>query len=156
VHSAWRTEERFQTGKDQVGLDAHQVRRWRSCYRWATLSILAHAFLVVAALAERTRHPTLSGLIPLSCNEVQHPFAALLAQPAGDLGHRLRWSVWRRRHQARACACHYRRQAARHGHDLRPDERSPRQSPMAGSMLNTAWLSLPTGRRRHSPPWVVD
>jgi hypothetical protein len=29
-------------------------------------------------------------------------------------GHRLRWSVWRRRHQARARTCHYRRQATRH------------------------------------------
>jgi SRSO17 transposase len=35
----------------------------------------------------------------------------LAARPAGDLGHRLRWSVWRRRHQARACTCHYQRQA---------------------------------------------
>jgi len=53
------------------------------------------------------------GLIPLTCNEVQHLFANLLAHPVQDLGHRLRWSVWRRRHQARARTCHYRRQAAR-------------------------------------------
>jgi hypothetical protein len=26
----WTIEERFQTGKGLVGLDAHQVRRWRS------------------------------------------------------------------------------------------------------------------------------
>jgi len=71
--------------------------------------MLAHAFLVVAALTERTRHPPPSGLIGLPCNEVQHLFATLAARPAGDLGHRLRWSVWRRRHQARAC--HYQRQA---------------------------------------------
>jgi hypothetical protein len=38
----------------------------------------------------------------LTCSEVQHLFAALLARPAGDLGHRLRWSLWRRRYQARA------------------------------------------------------
>jgi hypothetical protein len=63
--------------------------------------MLAHAFLVVAALTERTRHPPPSGLIGLTCNEVQHLFAPLAARPAGDLGHRLRWSVWRRRHQAR-------------------------------------------------------
>jgi hypothetical protein len=35
-------------------------------------------------------------------------------RPAGELGHRLRWSDWRRRHQARARTCHYRRQATRH------------------------------------------
>jgi pimeloyl-ACP methyl ester carboxylesterase len=46
------------------------------------------------------------------CNEVQHLYAALVAWPAGDRDHRLHWSVWRRRHQARARTCHYRRQAA--------------------------------------------
>ena len=108
----WRIEEAFQAGKGLCGLDQHQVRRWRSWYRWATLSMLAHAFLMVAALIERTHHPAPSELIPLSCNEVQHLFAALLAPPAGDRGHRLRWSLWRRRHQARARTCHYQRQAA--------------------------------------------
>jgi SRSO17 transposase len=107
----WSIEERFQTGKGLVGLDQHQVRRWRSWYRWTTLAMLAHAFLVVAALTDRTRHPPPPGLIGLTCNELQHLFAALVAAPAGDLGHRLRWSLWRRRHQARARACHYRRQA---------------------------------------------
>jgi SRSO17 transposase len=108
----WTIEECFQAGKGLVGLDQHQVRRWRSWYRWVTLAMLAHAFLVVAALAERTRHPTPPDLVGLTCNEIQHLFAALVAGAAGDLGHRLRWSVWRRRHQARARTCHYRRQAA--------------------------------------------
>jgi SRSO17 transposase len=108
----WTIEERFQTGKGLVGLDQHQVRRWRSWYRWVTLAMLAHAFLVVAALTERSCHPPPSGLIGLTCNEIQHLFAALVARPAGDLGHRLRWSVWRRRHQARARIRHYQRQAA--------------------------------------------
>jgi hypothetical protein len=110
----WTIEERIQTGKGLVGLDQHQVRRWRSWYRWVTLAMLAHAFLVVAALAERTRQPAPAGLIGLTCNEVQHLFAALLAWPTRDLGHRLRWSLWRRRHQARARSCHSRQQAARH------------------------------------------
>jgi SRSO17 transposase len=110
----WTIEERIQTGKGLVGLDQHQVRRWRSWYRWVTLAMLAHAFLVVATLAERTRHPAPAGLIGLTCNEVQHLFAALLARPTRDRGHRLRWSLWRRRHQARARNCHYRQQAARH------------------------------------------
>jgi hypothetical protein len=77
-----------------------------------TLAILAHAFLVVAALTQHTRHPPPPGLIPLTCNEVSHLFAGLAARPLGDHAHRLRWSVWRRRHQARARTCHYRRQAA--------------------------------------------
>jgi hypothetical protein len=112
VHCAWRIEERFQTGKGLCGLDQHQVRRWRSWYRGATLAMLAHAFLVVAALAERTRQPAPPELIPLTWNEVGHLFAGLLARPAGDRDHRLRWSTWRRLNQARARTCHYRRQAA--------------------------------------------
>jgi SRSO17 transposase len=43
----WRIEEAIQTGKGLAGLDQHQVRRWRSWYRWTTLVLLAHAFLVV-------------------------------------------------------------------------------------------------------------
>jgi SRSO17 transposase len=109
----WRVEEAFQAGKSLAGLDQHQVRRWRSWYRWATLAMLAHAFLVIAALSERTRHPAPPELIPLTCNEVAHLFAALLARPACGRDHRLRWSVWRRRHQARARTCHYQRQATR-------------------------------------------
>jgi SRSO17 transposase len=109
----WTIEERFQTGKGLVGLDQHQVRRWRSWYRWTTLAMLAHAFLVVLAATHRSRHPPPSGLVSLTCNEVQHLFATLLARPADDLSHRLRWSLWRRRHQARARTCHYQRQANR-------------------------------------------
>jgi hypothetical protein len=63
-------------------------------------------------MTERICRPPPSGLIPLTCNEVQHLFAALVARPVEDLDHRLGWSVWRRRHQARARSCHYRRQAA--------------------------------------------
>jgi hypothetical protein len=59
----------------------------------------------------RPRHPPSPGLISLTCNQVQHLLATLLARPAEDLSHRLAWSVWRRRHQARARTCHYQRQA---------------------------------------------
>jgi SRSO17 transposase len=59
----WRIEEAFQTGKGLAGLDQHQVRCWRSWYRWVTLAMLAYAFLVVAAVTEHTRQPPPSGLI---------------------------------------------------------------------------------------------
>ena len=91
---------------------------WKEQHIWGEhsddvddLAMLAHAFLVAAALAEQTRHPPPSGLISLTCNEVQHLLATLATPPPGDLGHRLRWSLWQRRHQARACTCHYQRQA---------------------------------------------
>ena len=108
----WTVEERFQSGKGLCGLDLHQVRCWRSWYRWVTLAMLAHAFLVAAALAEHTRHPPPPELVAVTCNEVSHLFATLAAHPVGDRVHRLRWSVWRRRHQQRARTCQYRRQAA--------------------------------------------
>ncbi|WP_329522176.1 hypothetical protein [Spirillospora sp. NBC_01491] len=73
--------------------------------------MLAHAFLAVTAAAERHDRPVSDGLIPLTGNEIQHLFAAMIS-PIHDLAHRLRWSHWRRRHQARACHCHFRTQAA--------------------------------------------
>jgi hypothetical protein len=59
------------------------------------------------------RHPAPPGLIELSCNEIAHLFATLVIQPAADQRHRLCWSWWRRRHQARARRAHHKRQAAR-------------------------------------------
>ena len=37
----WTVEERIQTSKGLCGLDQHQIRRWRSWYRWMTLAMLA-------------------------------------------------------------------------------------------------------------------
>jgi hypothetical protein len=51
----------LQAGKGLCGLDAHQVRRWRSWYRWVTLAVLADAFLVVAAATEHAWHPAAQG-----------------------------------------------------------------------------------------------
>lgn len=108
----WRVEESFQSGKGLCGLDQHQVRRWDSWYRWATLAMLAYAFLAVTAAIQRARHPAPPGLTELSCNEIAHLLATLVLQPATDQHHRLCWSTWRRRHQARARRAHYQRQAA--------------------------------------------
>ncbi|MCW2902601.1 MAG: transposase, partial [Streptosporangiaceae bacterium] len=107
----WTVEETFQAGKGLAGLDEHQVRRWTSWHRWVTLAMLAHAFLAVTAAAERRENPAPDDLIPLTSNEIQHLFAALIS-PFHDFAHRLRWSQWRRRHQARARNSHYRRQVA--------------------------------------------
>jgi SRSO17 transposase len=109
----WTVEETFQSSKGLAGLDEHQVRRWTSWYRWVTLAMLAHAFLAVLAATERTRHPPPDGLIALTCNELQRLFSALVVRPLRNALHRLHWSAWRRRHQARARTCHYQRQAAR-------------------------------------------
>ncbi|MGW4559456.1 IS701 family transposase [Streptomyces sp. NPDC004365] len=107
----WTVEETFQEAKGLAGLDEHQVRRWTSWHRWTTLAMLAHAFLVVTAAIERTSAPSTSGLAPLTCGEIQRLFAAFVSQHAQRLTHRLSWSHWRRRHQARARTSHYQRQA---------------------------------------------
>jgi hypothetical protein len=73
--------------------------------------MLAYAFLVVATVTEHIQHPAPPWAVELTCSEVQHLFATLAPARVTDTGDRLRWSVWRRRHQARARACHYRRQA---------------------------------------------
>jgi SRSO17 transposase len=107
----WTTEENLQAGKGLTGLDEHQVRRWTSWYRWATLAMLASAFLTIAAVAEHVRAPAPAGHIPLTRNEIASLFTSLITRPAHDTSHRMRWSNWRRRHQHRAQICHYQRQA---------------------------------------------
>ncbi len=47
----WAIEETFQTGKGEVGLDHHQVRRYDGWYRHMTLAMFAHAFLTVTRAA---------------------------------------------------------------------------------------------------------
>ena len=107
----WRVEESFQTSKGLTGLDQHQVRTWTSWHRWTILVLFAHAFLVVITATERQTTPAPHGLIPLTINEFRRLFDAILLRPAHTLTHRLKWSQWRRRRQAQARACHYRRRA---------------------------------------------
>ncbi len=105
----WSTEENFQTAKTLTGLDQHQVRRWRSWHRWTLLAMLAHAFLTVLAISEHTTEPVADDRIAFTRNEIRHLFAVLLLPSIRAIGHRLRWSTWRRRHQHRAKTSHYQR-----------------------------------------------
>jgi SRSO17 transposase len=58
----WGIEDCFAEAKNEAGLDHYQVRRYRAWYRHVTLSMLAHAFLAVAAHAARPPAPaTASG-----------------------------------------------------------------------------------------------
>jgi len=109
--SRWKVEDGFAAGKELAALDEHQVRSWTSWHRWTILALLACAFLsVLAATQPHDSHPGDDQLIPLTRNEIRRLFTGLsqqLAAPATQL----RWSRWRRRHQATARACHYRRRA---------------------------------------------
>lgn len=108
----WRVEETFQAGKGLADLDEHQVRRHTPWLRWVTLAMVAHAFLAVIRADEHREHPAPAGLIPVTCNEIQRLFALPAVYPNDQRDHRLRWSLWRRRHQARARDCHHRRREA--------------------------------------------
>jgi len=110
--SRWAIEECFQAAKGEVGLDQHQVRRWRSWYRYTTLVMLAHAVLAVIAAHERQRHiPTPQALVPLSVNEIRHLFAKLITNTVQAISHWIHWSQWRRQHQHRARTSHYARRS---------------------------------------------
>jgi len=108
----WRIEESFQAAKTLVGLDQHQVRRWTSWHRWTTLAMFAHAFLTIATASERDHSPAPAGLIELTVAEFRRLFTALLLATTHTIDTLLRWSRWRRQHQARARASHYRRREA--------------------------------------------
>jgi hypothetical protein len=89
-------------------LDEHQVRHWTSWHRWVTRSTLAPAFLVVATASQRRTDTTATTLIALTVNEFRRLFDALLLRPLHAVSDVLAWSIWRRKHQAIACACHHR------------------------------------------------
>ncbi|KOG54809.1 transposase [Streptomyces virginiae] len=105
-------EETFQSEKGLEGLDEHQVRRYPSWARWVTLAMLAHAFLAIVRADEHTHRPAPDDLIPLTCNEIQRLLITVAVRSDHGPAHRLAWSTWRRRHQARSQASHYRQQTA--------------------------------------------
>jgi hypothetical protein len=116
----WMVEETFQAGKGQVGLDQHQVRQWIGWHRFTVLAMLALAFLAACAAITATPSPTdpyhparsADGPIRLTVNEIRHLFTTLVTTTIHTVQHRLHWSLWRRRHQARARRCHYKRRLA--------------------------------------------
>jgi SRSO17 transposase len=49
----WQVEEGFAQAKGEVGLDHYEVRKWEAWHRFATLCLLAHAYLAVLRMAAR-------------------------------------------------------------------------------------------------------
>ena len=137
--SRWSVEEVFQATKNEAGLDHYQVRKHTAWYRHITLAMVVHAHLAFLAAdppierggaiggereglatqgglgpQEQSPHEGLSGhgpgeLIELTVNEIRRLHAHYY-RPDHLWRHRIRWSRWRRRHQARARRCHYQRQ----------------------------------------------
>jgi SRSO17 transposase len=125
----WRVEDDFQDAKGTVGLDQTQVRGYRAWKRHATLAMAALAVLELAAAAQRATHPPAvlphhgdqappedCGLVPVTRQETQRllNYSTLIPGPAvpNRWAFHLRWTHWRRRHQARARWFHYRTRLA--------------------------------------------
>jgi len=109
--SRWKVEDGFAAGKELAALDEHQVRSWTSWHRWTILALLACAFLsILAATSPAPGHRREDQMIPLTRNELRRLFTGLTQQPPAA-AMQLHWSRWRRRHQATARTCHYRRRA---------------------------------------------
>jgi len=107
----WTIEESFQAAKGQAGLDEHQVRTWTSWRRWVILAMLALAFLAVTAANERDNTPAPQGLIPFTLNKIRRLFDKLILARTATEDTIWAWSLWRRKHQATARTCHYRRRS---------------------------------------------
>jgi SRSO17 transposase len=120
----WAVEENFQIAKGQVGLDQYQCRGWISWHRFTVLAMLALAILVITLAAvqrsrARSSPPPTHALIELTVPEIRRLINATLAQPIQP-ANVWAWSVWRRRHQARAKASHYRRRVTIEDQQLKP------------------------------------
>ncbi|AVH54650.1 hypothetical protein C4B68_01095 [Streptomyces dengpaensis] len=114
----WQVEECFQTAKGECGLDHYQVRLYRAWYRHITLAMAALAYLTAVRIAEATKGGSFSDdqdLIPLSVPEIRRMIGHLVTTPRHkNNDHHLRWSRFRRRSQARARRCHYKRRGHTH------------------------------------------
>jgi hypothetical protein len=107
--SRWKIEDGFAAGNELAALDEHQVRSRASWHRWTILALLGCAFLTVLAASQPGRGRD-DQMIPLTSHEIRRLFTGL-CQRATASAIQLHWSRWRRRHQATAQACHYRRRA---------------------------------------------
>lgn len=104
----WAVEETFQQAKGQVGLDHYQCRGWTPWHRFTILAMLALAILTVIAAARPK--PRSATIIALTVPEARRLLNALTHRPPSS-AHVLRWSLWRRRHQAQAKTSHHIRRA---------------------------------------------
>jgi SRSO17 transposase len=107
----WRIEEDHQLAKQVSGLDSSQVTTWTSWHRWTAISLLACAFLAVAAALQRAADigASVLDLIPVTVPELLRQLrGTVIPDPRRDRPHRDAWALWRRRHQHGAQQAHQR------------------------------------------------
>jgi hypothetical protein len=89
---------------------SHPTPEWTPWHRFTTLALAAHAILAIcAADTGPANDHDQPDLIPLTVNEIRRLINVLLIRPIHTIAHSLRWSQWRRQHQARAKRSHYTR-----------------------------------------------
>lgn len=122
----WPVEEDFEFGKDQFGLDQSQVRLHTALFRHIVLTMAALAVCAITAAQAKTRAPAAvlphapddlppsdPGVVALTVAEIKRLFTLVTRHIWPDI-HYLHWSLWRRRHQARARWFHHRARLCRH------------------------------------------
>jgi Transposase DDE domain len=152
----WAVEETFQVSKDSFGLDEYQTRSWDGWHRHTSLVMIAAGSVVVATIdptptAEPIDHIPADPSATVSVNECRRLIATIVLatrHTTRDLiDHLIRWSQWRRHHQATARAAHYRRRTAI---DIGADPHRTSDSPMAAKRCTNVWTpnaSEPTDGR---------
>jgi SRSO17 transposase len=116
----WTVEEDHEFGKDQFGFDQAQTRLYTPIMRHIVLVMTALAVCAITTAQARAQAeppptptrpdespPDEPGLIPLTVVEIKR-LHNLITRVWRDTSHYLRWSWWRRRHQARARWYHHR------------------------------------------------
>lgn len=111
----------FEAAKGEVGRDWYEPRSWSDWHRHITQAMLAHAYLAVVrrVAIEETE------LVDLATDRLRHtvPEARRLlwrlvrARPP-DPDRIVAKSLWRRRHQQRACRRHWQKRTSQHEHRL--------------------------------------
>jgi hypothetical protein len=97
-----RVEEDHQLAKQVSGLDSGQVTTWTSWHRWTAISLLACAYLAVAAAWQRAADSSagVPELIPVTIPELLRQLrGTVIPDPRRDRDHRDAWTGWRRHHQ---------------------------------------------------------
>jgi SRSO17 transposase len=122
----WPVEEDFQTGKSHFGLDHSQVRLYTAIRRHIVLTMAALAVCSVTAAEMRAQTRTMAsepthpdeqppedpGLIALTVAEIKRLYNLTTRLFRSPTFH-LQWTLWRRRHQARASWFHQRTRLGR-------------------------------------------
>jgi SRSO17 transposase len=107
----WRIEEDHQISKQVSGLDSGQVTTWTSWHRWTAISLIACAYLAVAAAWQRAADSSAGvlELIPVTVPELLRQLrGTVIPDPRRDRDHRDAWTRWRRHHQYGAQRAHQR------------------------------------------------